>query len=343
MVMKKDFKRVSKNRPLRSGMKRINLFSSQEKALKEIERRIHDHFRKSEKERTDILSLLLQGPPGSGKTEVTKKVDPRRHMIRIDGSQYSDTRDVDKLIGIPPVAHGKPHSLVDELRLHPYGVIVMEEVEKMHPDVFSILDEALKKGEITDIRGEKASLHNMICTMTTNIGAREATEILKKGPYEGADRDVEKAFQAALKKAPPPFNEDFITRTEKSGGPIVFSFPTTNDLRKIAVYEMKKIGQRLSEKERMDLKGARLEVSDAVIDKLVHDAHQTRGQGARMILAVVSEKFTGPLAKWLMTNRRRLKKDSLKGPIRIAINSLTPFKPECHLLPRGKRQRKYTA
>lgn len=200
-------------------------------------------------EHRPIGSFLFLGPTGVGKTEVAKALaeqlfDSESHIVRIDMSEYMEKHSVSRLIGAPPgyVGYDEGGQLSEAVRRNPYSIILFDEVEKAHPDVFNVLLQILDDGHITDSKGVTVDFKNTLLIMTSNLGSQFA--------FDGADRDTN--YMNEVKKY---FKPEFINRIDEI---VVFNALNDDMLGKIAHKFMRELTQRLAHKD------ITLQVSDAV-------------------------------------------------------------------------------
>lgn len=200
-------------------------------------------------EHRPIGSFLFLGPTGVGKTEVAKALaeqlfDSESHIVRIDMSEYMEKHSVSRLIGAPPgyIGYDEGGQLSEAVRRNPYSIILFDEVEKAHPDVFNVLLQILDDGRITDSKGVTVDFKNTLLIMTSNLGSQFA--------FDGADRDTN--YMNEVKKY---FKPEFINRIDEI---VVFNALNEDMLGKIAHKFMRELTQRLAHKD------ITLQVSDAV-------------------------------------------------------------------------------
>lgn len=200
-------------------------------------------------EHRPIGSFLFLGPTGVGKTEVAKALaeqlfDSESHIVRIDMSEYMEKHSVSRLIGAPPgyVGYDEGGQLSEAVRRNPYSIILFDEVEKAHPDVFNVLLQILDDGRITDSKGVTVDFKNTLLIMTSNLGSQFA--------FDGVDRDAN--YMNEVKKY---FKPEFINRIDEI---VVFNALNDDMLGKIAHKFMRELTQRLAHKD------ITLQVSDAV-------------------------------------------------------------------------------
>ncbi len=195
-----------------------------------------------------IGSFLFLGPTGVGKTELAKALaqalfDDERSMVRIDMSEYMEKFSVSRLIGAPPgyVGYEEGGQLTEAVRRKPYSVVLFDEVEKAHPDVFNILLQVLDDGRITDSQGRTVDFKNTILILTSNLGSQQILEGIQ--PDGTISESARSAVQALLRKQ---FRPEFLNRLDE----IVFYKPLTKDeINQIVDLQMKSLSSRLADRE----------------------------------------------------------------------------------------------
>jgi len=203
--------------------------------------------------RRPIGSFIFLGPTGVGKTELTKALaevmfGDRDAMIRVDMSEYMERHSTSKLIGSPPgyVGYDDGGQLTEQIRRHPYSVVLFDEIEKAHPDVFNILLQILEDGILTDSKGRRVDFKNTVIIMTSNVGAGRITETRRLGFTDNADTSGESAKMKAavgdaLKAA---FKPEFLNRVDET---IIFNKLTDEDIRKSASLMLAQPAARIAE------------------------------------------------------------------------------------------------
>jgi ATP-dependent Clp protease ATP-binding subunit ClpB len=195
-----------------------------------------------------IGSFLFLGPTGVGKTELSKALaenlfDEEKNLIRIDMSEYMEKFSVSRLIGAPPgyVGYDEGGALTEAVRRRPYSVVLFDEIEKAHPDVFNILLQILDDGRVTDSQGRLIDFKNTIIIMTSNLGASEILEGIKD---DGTiSQEAVAAVQKILKMS---FRPELLNRLDEI---IVFKPLTKNEITKIVDLQIEKLAKRLEEKQ----------------------------------------------------------------------------------------------
>ncbi len=218
-----------------------------------------------------VGSFLFLGPTGVGKTELCKALaeavfGDENAMIRIDMSEYMEKHTVSKLIGSPPgyVGYDEGGQLTEKVRRKPYSVILFDEIEKAHEDVFNVMLQIMDDGVLTDSQGRKVDFKNTIIVMTSNIGARNITDKQKRLGFAGADekdgvKSVEEIRGLVMKDLRATFRPEFLNRIDDT---IVFSQLTREDIRRIASHMIAIVEERLRGL------GITLEVTDEALDNL---------------------------------------------------------------------------
>ena len=221
-----------------------------------------------------VGSFLFLGPTGVGKTELCKALaeavfGDENAMIRIDMSEYMEKHTVSKLIGSPPgyVGYDEGGQLTEKVRRKPYSVILFDEIEKAHEDVFNVMLQIMDDGVLTDSQGRKVDFKNTIIVMTSNIGARNITDRQKKLGFAGADegngvKSVEEIRELVMKDLKNTFRPEFLNRIDDI---IVFSQLTREDIRQIASHMIATVAERLKGL------GIGLTVTDEALDKLAEE------------------------------------------------------------------------
>ena len=280
----------------------------QDKAVSAVARAIRRSRSGIKDERRPIGSFLFLGPTGVGKTELAKSVaaamfGSEDNMIRLDMSEYMDQIASSKLIGSAPgyVGYEEGGQLSEQVRRHPYSVVLLDEVEKAHPDVFNLLLQVLDEGFLTDSKGRKVDFRNTIIIMTSNLGSRSLFDTNAVGfNADNADQARERRgkVEQAIKQF---FRPEFLNRIDEI---IVFDELTKKQLRSIVTLLTHKLVERLQKK------GITLKLSRAALDKIVQDGYDPEN-GARPLRRAIQNDIEDKVAKMLITGEVQ-KGDTLK-------------------------------
>ena len=228
-----------------------------------------------------IGSFLFLGPTGVGKTEVSKALAEavfgnEESMIRVDMSEYMEKHSVSKMIGSPPgyVGHEDGGQLSEKVRRNPFSVILFDEIEKAHPDVFNILLQVLDDGHITDSQGRKVDFKNTIIIMTSNAGAQSIIEPKKLGfgAKEDEKQDHERMKASVMEEVKRIFKPEFLNRIDET---IVFRALNKDDMKQIVALMLKELTDRCEKQM-----GIHLTVRDSVKKHIVDKAYDPK-YGAR--------------------------------------------------------------
>ncbi|MCR4803485.1 MAG: ATP-dependent Clp protease ATP-binding subunit [Lachnospiraceae bacterium] len=243
-----------------------------------------------------IGSFLFLGPTGVGKTELSKALadcvfGTEKSMIRVDMSEYMEKHSVSKLIGSPPgyVGFEEGGQLSEKVRRHPYSVILFDEIEKAHEDVFNILLQVLDDGHITDSQGRKVSFKNAVIIMTSNAGASRivAPKNLGFSTEKDAKADHEKMKSGVMEEVKRLFKPEFLNRIDET---IVFHSLEKDDIKKIVRLMLKQLGKRVKEQMLLEL-----QVEDEVVDYIAEESFDIT-YGARPIRRTIQTKVEDALA-----------------------------------------------
>lgn len=249
-----------------------------------------------------IGSFLFLGPTGVGKTELSKALaeavfGKENEIIRVDMSEYMEKHSVSKMIGSPPgyVGYEEGGQLSEKVRRHPYSVILFDEIEKAHSDVFNILLQILEDGHVTDAQGRKISFKNTIIIMTSNAGAQRivAPKHLGFGTTESEEADYNKMKDSVMEEVKRIFKPEFINRIDEV---LVFHMLTKDDLKEIVKIFLKSLDKRTN--AQMHIK---LDVSESAIEHIAESGFD-KNYGARPIRRAIQTQIEDLLADKLLSD-----------------------------------------
>ena len=250
-----------------------------------------------------IGSFLFLGPTGVGKTELSKALaqavfGSEQAMIRVDMSEYMEKHSVSKLIGSPPgyVGYDEGGQLSEKVRRNPYSVILFDEIEKAHPDVFNILLQVLDDGHITDAHGRKVDFKQTIIIMTSNAGAQAIVEPKQLGFISQKDekKDYEKMKSGVMEEVRSLFKPEFLNRIDEI---MVFHTLNKEDIRKIVLLLLKSLEKRCE--EQMDI---HLNVTNSAVDYIAEAGFDAK-YGARPLRRAIQSKIEDRLANELLEGK----------------------------------------
>ena len=247
-----------------------------------------------------IGSFLFLGPTGVGKTELSKALaeavfGTEQAMIRVDMSEYMEKHSVSKLIGSPPgyVGYEEGGQLSEKVRRNPYSVLLFDEIEKAHPDVFNILLQVLDDGHITDAQGRKVDFKQTCIIMTSNAGAQAIIEPKRLGFNSGSDekRDYEYMKSGVMEEVKRIFRPEFLNRIDDI---IVFHALTKENIRQIVTILLKNLQKRCQEQMNITLK-----IRTSVKDYLAEEGYDSK-YGARPLKRAIQSKIEDAMAEEIL-------------------------------------------
>ena len=250
-----------------------------------------------------IGSFLFLGPTGVGKTELSKALaeamfGDENALIRVDMSEYMEGHSVSKMIGSPPgyVGFDDGGQLSEKIRKNPYSVVLFDEIEKAHPDVFNILLQVLDDGHITDSKGRKVSFKNTVIIMTSNAGANRIVDPKNLGFAAKSDKekDFEKMKSGVMEEVKRLFKPEFINRIDEI---IVFHTLSKEEMKEIVGLLTKQLSRRMEEQL-----GMKLEVTPALKEHLV-EKHSDAKMGARPLKRAIQTIIEDGLAEEILTKK----------------------------------------
>jgi ATP-dependent Clp protease ATP-binding subunit ClpB len=270
-----------------------------------------------------IGSFIFLGPTGVGKTELARALaeflfDDEQAMIRIDMSEYMEKHTVSRLVGAPPgyVGYDEGGQLTEAVRRRPYSVVLFDEIEKAHPDVFNVLLQILEDGRLTDGQGRTVDFKNTIIVMTSNLGS----DLIRE--YAHDEARMREAVMAALRQA---FRPEFLNRIDDV---IIFHPLSREQLRGIVEIQLKSLRRRLAERN------LQLEVTPDAMDKLAEEGYDPV-YGARPLKRVIQRMLQDPLAMRILEGELRdgdtIRVDVRDGELqlsRVAGPEPAPSNPE---------------
>ena len=263
-------------------------------------------------------SFLFLGPTGVGKTELCKALaefmfDTTDAMVRIDMSEFMEKHSVSRLVGAPPgyVGYEEGGYLTEAVRRRPYSVILLDEVEKAHPDVFNILLQVLDDGRLTDGQGRTVDFRNTVIVMTSNLGSQMIQDASENGEGGDAEEQYTQMKASVMGVVQAHFRPEFINRLDEI---VVFRPLDKTQIRAIARIQLAYLEKRLAERQ------LRLEVSDAALALLGNTGFDPV-YGARPLKRAIQQQLENPLAKEILEGRyaagAKIKVDAEGGHLRF--------------------------
>ena len=247
-------------------------------------------------------SFIFLGPSGVGKTELAKILAEtifhhQKSLIRVDMSEFSESFNISKLIGSPAgyVGYKDANLLTDRVKKQPYSLVLLDEIEKAHPQIFNIMLQILEDGNLTDASGKTVSFRNTIIIMTSNLGTEDFNKTASMGFGEKGDEATNQTFESTkknvLEKLTKFFKQEFLNRIDKT---IVFKPLGSESIQNIVNLQIKDLGKRLSEKN--------IELNyDSKVTQWIADKSYAPHLGARAIRNTISEHIETPMADFLLS------------------------------------------
>jgi ATP-dependent Clp protease ATP-binding subunit ClpC len=272
---------------------------SQERAISAVSRAIRRSRAGLKNPNRPVGSFMFLGPTGVGKTELARALaqflfGSETALIRFDMSEYMEKHSVSKLIGSPPgyVGHEEGGQLTEKVKRNPYSVVLLDEIEKAHPDIFNILLQVFEDGHLTDGLGNRVNFKNAIVIMTSTIGARFIQKKASMG-FQSADlnevaRSVQEMVLGEVKRT---FNPEFINRIDEL---IVFEGLSDEDLRKILALLSDQLNANLVDRR------MRITITSQVVDWIIDVTCKDRSYGARPLRRAIQRYIEDPLAEELI-------------------------------------------
>ena len=246
-----------------------------------------------------IGSFLFLGPTGVGKTELSRALaefmfDDRAALVRVDMSEYMERHSVSKIIGSPPgyVGHDESSHFTEQVRHRPYSVILFDEIEKAHPEVFNILLQVLDSGHLTDAKGRRVNFKNTIIIMTSNIGAQHIDRMSNFGFSEVNDDNSQyvQAKDKVLESLKDYFRPEFLNRLDEI---IIFDILSPETISEIVNMQIEEVAERLAKKE------IKLSVGVDVKEFLAKEGYEPK-YGARPLRRLIQSKILTPVANMMV-------------------------------------------
>ncbi|MEK7562218.1 MAG: AAA family ATPase, partial [Patescibacteria group bacterium] len=306
----------------------------QEEAISAISRAIRRARAGISEENKPLGSFLFLGPTGVGKTETARALaeflfDDEKAMIRLDMSEYMERHTVSIIIGSPPgyVGYEEAGQLTEKIRRRPYAVLLLDEIEKAHPDVFNILLQIFEDGRLTDSKGRMVSFKNTIIIMTSNLGSDYINKMSSIGfntREEIAERETMR--EKILETLKEQFRPEFLNRIDEV---VIFNYLKKKEIKEIVDLELARVEKRLMAKE------ITIKISEKAKELLVKEGFDPN-LGARPLKRVIQRLILDPLSIKIVTNEilegSRVLIDSLNGKIIFEMPRLLPR--ELQKLPR---------
>ncbi len=269
---------------------------SQESAISAVARAIRRTRAGLKNPNRPVGSFMFLGPTGVGKTEVARSLaaflfGSERALVRFDMSEYMEKHSVSKLIGSPPgyVGHEEGGQLTERVKRNPYSVVLLDEIEKAHPDIFNVLLQVYEDGHLTDGLGNTIDFKNTIIIMTSNIGARFIEKKGRMGFASGDAKDMEKGInEMVMGEVKRTFNPEFINRVDEI---IIFDALTEEDLVKITRLLVEQLNHNLKEK------GISIALGDEAVEWLLTKTLSDRSYGARPLRRAIQRHIEDALSE----------------------------------------------
>ncbi len=247
-----------------------------------------------------IGSFIFLGPTGVGKTELTKALaqfifNDEKALVRVDMSEYMERHSISKLLGSPPgyVGHEDSGQLTEAIRHRPYSVILFDEIEKAHPEVFNVLLQVLDEGRLTDGKGRVVNFKNSVIILTSNIGSEYIQKMQSMGfSNNDTNNNYEQTKEKVLDSLKEAFRPEFLNRLDET---IVFDILSPEVISKIVTIRIDVV------KERLQAKGIELILSQSAIDHLAKEGYNPQ-YGARPLNRLIQTKILNPVASFIIGN-----------------------------------------
>ena len=295
---------------------------SQEKAISAVSRAIRRSRAGLKNPNRPVGSFVFLGPTGVGKTELARALanflfGSDHSLIRFDMSEYMEKHSVSKLIGSPPgyVGHEEGGQLTEKVKRTPYSVVLLDEIEKAHPDIFNILLQVFEDGHLTDGLGNRVNFKNTIIIMTSNIGARFIQKKSSMGFQSSDVGTIEKSVtDMVLGEVKRTFNPEFINRIDEI---IVFEALNDDDLRRIMALLVKQLNGNLVDRK------LTIALTDEVVDWIIEVTCKDRSYGARPLRRAIQRYVEDPLSEELI--RGHLREGSIEVYLDAGVLAYRPL------------------
>jgi ATP-dependent Clp protease ATP-binding subunit ClpC len=279
---------------------------SQDRAISALSKAIRRSRAGLKSPKRPVGSFLFLGPTGVGKTEMARSLaaflfGSENAMIRLDMSEYMEKHSVSRLIGSPPgyVGHEEGGQLTEKVKRNPYSVLLLDEIEKAHPDVYNILLQVFEEGQLTDSLGNTIDFKNAIIIMTSNIGARFLEKRGHMGFHTGRDADAKRTEELIHSEVKRIFNPEFLNRIDEI---ILFESLNDEDLEGIVNLLIGMVNEVMKQKSLSII--LRPEARKWIVDKTCHD----RSYGARPLRRAIQKYIEDPLSEAII--QKQIKPDS---------------------------------
>ena len=287
---------------------------SQEKAISALARAIRRSRAGLKSPDRPVGSFVFLGPTGVGKTELARALTSflfgsDTALIRFDMSEYMEKHSVSKLIGSPPgyVGHEEGGQLTEKVKRHPYSVVLLDEVEKAHPDLFNILLQVFEDGHLTDGLGNRINFKNTIVIMTSNIGARYIQKKAAMGFQSADTHEIQRSVSdMVLGEVRRTFNPEFVNRVDEI---IVFEALSDDDLRKITRMLVRQLNENLADRD------LQISMTGEVVDWIIEMTCKDRSYGARPLRRAIQRYIEDPLSEELIRG------DLRSGAVEVYLES----------------------
>ncbi len=285
-------------------------------------------------ENRPLGSFIFLGPTGVGKTETARALagflfNDENALVRVDMSEYMEKYSVSKMIGSPPgyVGYEEGGQLTEKIRRRPYAVILLDEIEKAHPEVFNILLQILEDGRLTDAKGRVTSFKNCILIMTSNIGSEHISEMGALGFMEGEEQKRDSLKEKVMTALREYFRPEFLNRVDEI---VIFNYLSKEEIRKIVELELDKVISRLEKR------GIKIDVTEGAKSLLAEKGYDPN-LGARPLKRVIQRMILDPLSLKVVSGElkegERAQIDAKDGDVVFflpyqGIKGRKPFKEE---------------